>query len=39
VDCQPDNSLAMIRHFLRFLALIPVLAACGQAIAADRPPA
>jgi dipeptidyl aminopeptidase/acylaminoacyl peptidase len=28
----------MLRSVLRFLAFIPVLAACGQALAADRPP-
>jgi dipeptidyl aminopeptidase/acylaminoacyl peptidase len=28
----------MVLHLLRFLVVIPVLAACGQALAADRPP-
>jgi dienelactone hydrolase len=38
VDCHPNNLLAMIRHLLRFLALIPVLSACSLAVAAERPP-
>jgi dienelactone hydrolase len=28
----------MIRHLLRFVAVIPLLALCGRSIAADRPP-